>query len=451
VTITVTATYKVHSAQTLNFKDEAAFFIHQIDKTPNIINAGTVNVRGDSVTAIENAGYDGFYGGVIWNKVGATIHVMAATSGTGYYGGSWGTNLLNDGSFQIEAGQDASGFTTWSPDATVVNNGVYEVTAAQAANGVDLVNGGDFTNTGQFHIAANSASGVSFSYYGGNFTNAGEMLIEGGESATGVYAGGAMTNTGTLTVTDTSKQAEGVAFDGGYTLDNSGTIHADVAVRNVVSLTNSGTILGVVDLGDDASTVDNSGVMRGRVLLGYGDDSMNSAAGRTFGGVYGGDGNDSITGGRWADHLFGDNGSDGGQDGADVLVGGKGDDFLNGNGGKDILTGGIGADQITGGLGADTFVYTSLRDSLVDKADVITDLRATDHIDVSALDADTTMAGDQAFTLVAALDGHSGELAMSYDASTDVTHLLLDVTGDGVADSMIDLAGDQTGFTGFVY
>jgi hypothetical protein len=57
---------------------------------------------------------------------------------------------------------------------------------------------------------------------------------------------------------------------------------------------------------------------------------------------------------------------------------------------------------------------------------------------------------DQAFVLVASLDGHAGEAALSYDAGADMTTLMLDTDGDGQANWTVLLDGDQTGFTNFV-
>jgi Ca2+-binding RTX toxin-like protein len=63
--------------------------------------------------------------------------------------------------------------------------------------------------------------------------------------------------------------------------------------------------------------------------------------------LFGGSGDDTITGGSGDDALHG-------QDGNDVLTGGGGNDFLLGQSGNDVLNGGNGADQMFGGEGDDT-------------------------------------------------------------------------------------------------
>jgi len=73
----------------------------------------------------------------------------------------------------------------------------------------------------------------------------------------------------------------------------------------------------------------------------------------------GGLGNDRIWGGRGEDILSGGAGNDrifGGQD-ADVLAGGAGADFLLGAGGDDLIILGGGSNMAVGGSGDDTFVF----------------------------------------------------------------------------------------------
>lgn len=128
-------------------------------------------------------------------------------------------------------------------------------------------------------------------------------------------------------------------------------------------------------------------------------------------------------------------------DGADTIGGGSGDDTLTGNG---------GADQLTGGAGADHFVYERLSDSLAKAADVITDLDSSDVIDLHQIDANTKVAGNQAFNIVNKFTKHAGELVLTYDSSHDRTSVSGDVNGDGKADFTILLSGDHHDFTGFV-
>ena len=138
------------------------------------------------------------------------------------------------------------------------------------------------------------------------------------------------------------------------------------------------------------------------------------------------------------------------RDGTDLLQGHGGDDSLNGGGADDTLEGGAGADVLTGGTGDDSFVFAKLGASTAAHPDLITDLESGDAIDLSAIDADTGAAGDQAFVQVGGFTGHAGELTLTYDSGAGETLLEGDVDGDGQADLAIRLTGDQTGFTGIV-
>lgn len=95
--------------------------------------------------------------------------------------------------------------------------------------------------------------------------------------------------------------------------------------------------------------------------------------------------------------------------GNDTLTGNGGEDFLRGGNGGDRLAGGSGADVLMGGKGADIFVFERAAHSDPDSNDI---LRAADggaafdgagaasgdRIDLSAIDANTRVAGDQAFS-----------------------------------------------------
>ena len=80
---------------------------------------------------------------------------------------------------------------------------------------------------------------------------------------------------------------------------------------------------------------------------------------------------------------------------ANLLRGLGGNDTLDGGDSIDTLTGGAGADSLTGGVGNDTFVFGQITESglTATTRDVIADFTVGDKIDVSAIDADTTLAG----------------------------------------------------------
>ena len=157
-----------------------------------------------------------------------------------------------------------------------------------------------------------------------------------------------------------------------------------------------------------------------------------------------------VTNFSWGDLIFSDEDLTlTGWNFPDNLRGLDGDDTISGGGGNDVITGGVGADTLTGGAGADSFIYYHIGESTLTASDLITDLASGDLINLSGVDANTGVAGDQAFSFVGAFTGVAGQALRSYDSGLNVTSLSMDVNGDGVADMMIRLSGDQTAFTGF--
>jgi len=97
------------------------------------------------------------------------------------------------------------------------------------------------------------------------------------------------------------------------------------------------------------------------------------------------------------------------------LTGSNYNDTLTGNAGNNVLVGGLGKDTFTGGLGADIFKFNAVEETGITAAtrDVVNDFNAAqgDKIDLSAIDANTTVAGNQAFILTAgSVFAHPGDL-----------------------------------------
>jgi Ca2+-binding RTX toxin-like protein len=86
---------------------------------------------------------------------------------------------------------------------------------------------------------------------------------------------------------------------------------------------------------------------------------------------------------------------------ADTLTGTIGANAIGGGAGNDKITGGGGADTLTGGADADTFIFKVVADSAPGAADFITDFVAgTDKVDLSLIDANSALSGNQAFLFV---------------------------------------------------
>jgi Ca2+-binding RTX toxin-like protein len=206
---------------------------------------------------------------------------------------------------------------------------------------------------------------------------------------------------------------------------------------------------------------------------GRGDDALIGGSGNDK--LYGDAGNDDLAGGLGDDELFGSFGDDtlgGGDgadylegfDGADVLRGDAGSDFIDGGNGSDLLVGGAGTDRLFGGAGADRLIGGEGADTLFGDAgadrfifadgdvgvtaataDVAADFSQAerDRIDLRAIDADTTLAGDQAFAFIgtAAFSSSAGELRYEQDAAG--LFLQGDMDGNGAADFFIRIENVQ--------
>lgn len=248
--------------------------------------------------------------------------------------------------------------------------------------------------------------------------------------------------------------------------------------------------------GDDLYTIDNAG--DGVVeLVGEGTDHVQASVSHTLSAhvenlTLTGAGAINATGNDLANMLTGNGGAnrlDGG-DGADTMAGGGGDDVYviddagdviieaagqgtdavesglasyslgagleiltytgigafvgTGNDLANVITGGAGNDTLDGGLGADTLVGGNGADLfIVGDDDTIADFAADDgdKVDLSAIDADVGLPGDDAFTWLdgAAFTNVAGQ--MRWEASGANVTLLADLDGDGAADLAIIMVG----------
>ena len=184
-----------------------------------------------------------------------------------------------------------------------------------------------------------------------------------------------------------------------------------------------------------------------RLIGGDGNDSLDARRSTNSGSVN--DDRITLDGGAGADQLF--HSSLGPQDARVTVLGGAGDDTVAlGEAAQALVSGGVGADQIESATAATRIVYAAVADSTAAASDLLKSVSASYLIDLSQIDANTGMANDQAFTLVGALTGAAGQLALRYDSVTDTTFIEGDVDGDGAADLVIRAEHDQTGFANFV-
>jgi Ca2+-binding RTX toxin-like protein len=150
--------------------------------------------------------------------------------------------------------------------------------------------------------------------------------------------------------------------------------------------------------------------------------------------------------------AIGENGNDviRGLAGNDTLIGDQGHGFRGTAPGNDVLIGGLGKDTMTGNEGADTFVLESILETGKTKStrDVITDFtRGEDLVDLTAVDANVLVDGDQAFSWRGerGFSGAAGELRFVREnnpgTANDRTIIEGDVNGDRIADFQIELTG----------
>jgi len=259
------------------------------------------------------------------------------------------------------------------------------------------------------------------------------------------------------------------ALGGGAGTDTAS--YFDSAVGVSINLT-AGTTAGGDAAGDILVSIEN---LTGSNL---GNDTLVGNAGANT--LQGWGGNDVLRGGAGADVLDGGTGTDtasyfdsavgisinltagtaaggdatgdtltaieniSGSQGNDTLVGSTGANTLQGWNGNDVLVGAGGTDTLSGGAGADRFVYQAATESPVGvNSDLITDFSHAqlDLIDLSVIDANSGVVGNQAFTFIGAglFTGVAGQLR--YSIGGGVTTVAGDVNGDSASDFHIRLTG----------
>ncbi|MFP1631676.1 calcium-binding protein [Zhengella sp. ZM62] len=430
---TVTCADDVASAQS----QEGSFYGDFIEASGAVVYGGA-----DIITS---------KGSVVWGDGGTVANGSQAYGGadtfTAYTFYTYADHVDWTGDFGTVSDSDATG-------GDDILHGATEETAVTCemvgdfgtVEGTGTARGGDdeITGSGGNDDLVGDAGSNSATLIGGNDTIRGH----GGDD---VIYGDARSSSGSGSSVDCGND---ILYGG----DGNDTIYGDVGISGGMVSGGNDVIQG--GAGADAlfggdgydllSYVDSTAGVQ--VSLATNTAAGGDAAGDTFSGfenLVGSGHADFLVGSGGANHINGRAGDDtvAGGAGNDTLIGDAGDDLLLGNNGNDTLIGGQGRDVLHGGNHADTFVYRALSDSGVLYAgrDRIQDfLSGTDVIDLSALDADTGTAGDQAFTLVGgAFTGAAGQLRIWEAAG--LTFIEGDVDGNGHADFRIELLGTGLG------
>ncbi|NVJ97967.1 MAG: hypothetical protein HWE25_07440 [Alphaproteobacteria bacterium] len=409
----------------------------------NLTNEGSIfaESEGDNYYAASVYGVRSNYASALDNDGSITaIHQYGFAYGIFGTGPGTGVSLDNEGSiFAGSRFSSAFGFFTTNRTSEVI----------------------DHVNQGSIEAFAGSEHGYAYavSLNGfANFDNQGTLTASAGGTAGGIRLGtynnttssGSITNSGTITATSTDYTSYGIIVYGDQdsqpiSIDNQGTITADVGVLVDTAdtvLTNSGTITGLIKLGDGNDTVTGSGEFGGVISTGRGDDKVVTGAGDET--IIGGAGEDTIDGGAGTDlvsyetsgagvniNLASGQASGGsaigdilsnienivGSGAMDTLVGDTQANVLAGGAARDQITGGGGNDTLTGGSGDDIFIFAAGWGT-----DTITDfVVGSDILDLSATGlsfSDLTISADSGDTLIS--DGSGNSIRLTGIASSDI-------------------------------
>ncbi|HEX8233166.1 MAG TPA: hypothetical protein VF559_07470 [Caulobacteraceae bacterium] len=394
---------------------------------------------------------DGVGAGLVF----AGVDQLATIHGRIYSDGGNGINLYGEGSSVVCYGQITAGNAgvrlLQANDVTVMSGGeiygdAYGAYLEEAATNSEILNYGSITG-GSYGMLV-YAAGADIQNFGTISGVQSQAIFLLSDSISVYNAGdiqGGITSAGELncSVTNTGLIVGDVASYGHILVYNSGEITGGVFTADGDDLDvikNSGVIQGMVGTGLGADRIINTGSLNYGVVLGDGNDLLDTRFGRVVDTIDAGNGDDRVLGGDGADIVVGFNGADllKGFGGEDDLSGGEGKDTLAGGLGDDLLTGGRNADRLVGGDGADTFTFTSTLDSTAGLAnrDTIVDFSRAeeDEIDLGLTDANNTLAGNQAFAFIgtAAFGNVAGQLRYSVVEGNAL--LEGDINGDGTAD-----------------
>ena len=363
VTVTVTGTNDAPTASLTNSVTTNE------DTTSSAVSIGATDVEGDTLTYSVKSTAQPAHGTVSFNQTAGTF---TYTPNANYNGSDSFTIVIDDGnggtteqvvSVTVNSVNDPA-VITGAISGSVTEDAVPN-TVSGNLNSTDV----DGVNDSWNAVAAAAPSANGYGTYtidaAGNWVY---TLNNGNPTVNALNNGGTLSDSFTVTTADGTSQVVSITING----------HTDV-----VAVTLPPTFTGTGDPND----FDNLGNPAGQNLSGNATNGNDT--------IYGGAGADTINGGGGDDTIYGGSGGDnlgGGNDG-DHLYGGSGTDTISGGNNNDTIIGGYGADNLTGSNGNDTFVYLDAKDT----NDTITDFTSGDKIDLSAIDANSNLGGDQGF------------------------------------------------------
>jgi Ca2+-binding RTX toxin-like protein len=386
-------------------------------------------------------GYDGadtIYGDQFWNDETSNVNTALAAEADAIWGMDGNDTIFAGGGNNFVNGGAGDDFITGGSGNEMLSGGAGNDTVLGGA-GNDVLFGGTDTQTneasflsaniGAFTINFNGLDDTAQTYspnpstwagFDPALTNTGADYLDGGDGDDRMYGQDG---------NDTLKGGTGNDYlDGGAGNDNmaGGTGNdiyivaaaGDVTIENADGGTD--TVRSYVNW-TLANNVERLELQGSGNLNGIGNTLANTLVGNSGNNVLsGGGGNDYITGGS----------------GNDTLIGGDGNDTLIGGAGRDILIGGAGNDTFDFNLVSESPAGAASRDSINGGF-----AHGFDRIDLATIDANTLVAGNQAFSFIgaAAFSGVAGQLRYTNYSGTVIIDA--DVNGDSTADMQILVAG----------
>jgi Ca2+-binding RTX toxin-like protein len=310
--------------------------------------------------------------------------VIAGGAGNDSIDGNFGSDTISGGDGNDTINADLGFFT----DDTLFNSlsgdagndsisGSDGGESIDGGSGFDTLNGGDGNDTmfgGSFDDTIN----------GGN----GDDLIQGGFSVDSIN-GGAGNDTILVLEGEFSDNIDGGAGLDTLNLSNILADGFDADAANINLAAGTWTLSPAFPGAQSIAGIET-------VIATVGNDTVTGAAiGETVLALAGADrvagglGNDTLNGGMDNDTLSGQNGDD-------RLLGGLGNDSLVGGANRDTMTGNDGADRFDFNLVSESGITAATRDIITD-FNAGTNVTSVDRIDVFTIDANTGLAGNQAF------------------------------------------------------
>jgi serralysin len=341
--------------------------------------------------------------------------------------------LLHD-NISIAYGTIIENATGGGGDDVITGNDVDNILLGMA--GTDLIHGGLGNDTLDGGLGADAMWGGlgNDSYVVDNVLDiVTEASNEGTDSVSSSISYTLGDNVENLTLTGSALNGTGNALDNAITGDALGNVLlGGLGNDTLTGLGGDDTLNGgigadtmVGGVGNDLYFVDNAGdsVVE---LGGEGTDTVSSSISYTLG--------DNVE-----NLILTGSATDGtGNALNNVLTGDALSNHLNGGAGNDRLIGGDGVDYLTGGAGNDIFVGEIDASKVASKngpvsLDVVLDFAKGDIIDLSGIDANTGLAGDQGFTLInSANPKNAGEISVLHFGNMNAAEAALGMELDGV-------------------